>query len=345
MSYAPEFRYFDGQLDGIDPNGTKEIVIPAPTPETPFSGISGSAFYKCQDVESIVVPEGVTEFCIGRNECLKSLKKIVLPSTLRKIEKGTFKDLDALESVILCEGTETIAAAAFQNCVALKHMHLPSTLKKIGEAAFECCASLESITLPKGIELVAASAFKDCPRLTLSFEEGMSEEKKADLSALLLDCFAIYEVCPFDGEPYENVERLDLNGCYPCYHEGKIAIRSVSVSREQNLALFEQTRPYHIVYGFSSDRSSALCRSVRPNEAVYRDGKFYGIRANYHDEGDYCDRTWQVTREPSDTPFVLEIGKDAKTHISCFCHLTERPTSQSEQAARSPSPSLCKMEY
>ncbi|MBO5354543.1 MAG: hypothetical protein J6B09_00575, partial [Clostridia bacterium] len=86
-----------------------------------------------------------------------------------------------------------------------------------------------------------------------------------------------------------------------------------------------KTRHYNVIYGFCNDKSHALCRSVRPNEAVYRDGNFYGIRAIYEDAGEYCDRTWDWIREPSDTPFILEIGKDAQTDVSRFCKLEKKP--------------------
>ena len=139
--------------------------------------------------------------------------------------------------------------------------------------------------------------------------------------------------CPEGIENKESVKKIDMNGCWPFHLDGDIEIRTVAVSREKFLELFEQTLPYHVILGFSNDRSNALCLNVRPNEAVYRDGKFYGIRAIYHDEGEYCDRTWAVLREPSETPFILEIGKDARTHVSCFCKLTKRPEFQSEEAA------------
>ncbi len=331
MDNAPKFHFYNGELTWIEPNGNREIVIPIPIPMLELTDISSTAFGKCQNVESIIFPKGITNLQIGLSRCCESLKKIVLPSTLKTIGKGIFEDLDTLETVILSEGIEGIGESAFKNCTALKNINFPSSLRRIEKAAFECCASLESVTLPKEIRQIDAEAFKDCPRLTFSFEENMSEKKKAELSALLPNQYTIYEVCTEDMENTENVKKLSLNGCHPFYHDGDIEIRTVAVSREKFLELFQQTRPYHILYGFCNDRSNASCRSVRPNEVVYRGGKFYGIRAIYNDQGEYCDRTWAWIREPSEIPFILEIGKDAQTHVSCFCKLTIRPDFQSEE--------------
>ena len=165
---------------------------------------------------------------------------------------------------------------------------------------------------------------------SLKKDEPDYEQKKAELSGLLPDCYSIYEVCPEGLENEEGVGKISLNGCSPFYCEGAIEIRTAALPREKFLELFEQTRPYHIIYGYSNDRSSALCRGIRPSEAVYRDGKFYGIRAIYHDEGEYNDRTLAWIEEPFDAPFILEIGKEAKTHVSCFCKLTRRAELQGE---------------
>jgi len=324
--YEPQFVVLGREMLWIDPNGNRELVIPV----TEATKISSSAFGKCRDVVSIVFPEGITELRIALSRDCESLKRIVLPSTLKTIREGCFENLAFLEEVVLSEGVEEIEENAFKNCTELKSINIPSSVKVIKKTAFECCSSLEAVALPKGIEQVDIEAFKDCPRLRISLEEGMSEQKKAELSGLLPDCYSIYEVCPEGLENEEGVGKISLNGCSPFYCEGAIEIRTATLSREKFLELFEQTRPYHIIYGYSNDRRSALCRGIRPSEAVYRDGKFYGIRAIYHDEGEYNDRTLAWIEEPFDAPFILEIGKEAKTHVSCFCKLTRRAELQSE---------------
>ena len=70
--------------------------------------IAEAAFRQCENLESVIIPEGVEE--IGEQAFLgcKNLKSITLPASLRRIGRRAFARCENLESVIIPEGVEEI---------------------------------------------------------------------------------------------------------------------------------------------------------------------------------------------------------------------------------------------
>ena len=81
----------------------------------------------------------------------RKFKKVVLPSTLRKIGFCAFAGLGECKEMHVPEGVEEIGAGAFFACGTLGTLSLPSTLRKVGYGAFEAMPRAPS--LPKGVEV------------------------------------------------------------------------------------------------------------------------------------------------------------------------------------------------
>ena len=88
----------------------------------------------------------------------KTLKSIVIPSTVTIINNSAFEGCESLEEVDLFDGMLDIGSNAFDNCVSLKKIIIPSTVQRIGSHAFYG-ASLPTICLPDGLERIGAYAF------------------------------------------------------------------------------------------------------------------------------------------------------------------------------------------
>ena len=101
----------------------------------PVTKIDDNAF-ESDILESVVIPEGVTEIGNYAFEGCKGLKSVALPQSL-----------------------ERIGERAFASCKALQKVALPQGLKWIGHYAFGGCDALEKPELPKGIEYAAPDAF------------------------------------------------------------------------------------------------------------------------------------------------------------------------------------------
>jgi hypothetical protein len=114
--------------------------------------------------EEYTIPEGV-EIMEGTFGLTNSkLRKIHLPSTLRKMEVNTFIRCP-LEKIELPEGITEIPDYMCESCEDLKNVVLPSTIKRINHGAFNCCIKLPSIDLPDSIETIDCSVFRYCESL------------------------------------------------------------------------------------------------------------------------------------------------------------------------------------
>lgn len=89
-----------------------------------------AVFHVPEGVETI----GVRAFMTFGGNC--TLKELVLPSTLRRIEACAFINQTVLEMIHLPEGLECIEEKAFEECRGLRSIHLPASLKELSPRAF-----------------------------------------------------------------------------------------------------------------------------------------------------------------------------------------------------------------
>ncbi len=76
-----------------------------------------------------------------------SLKKVILPSSVKCIDYMGFFNLKSLESINLDDGVEIIESSAFEDCWGLQSVVLGSSIKRIGSSAFVGCINLDTITV------------------------------------------------------------------------------------------------------------------------------------------------------------------------------------------------------
>ena len=79
----------------------------------------------CNDLQTLYIPEGVTE--IGHQafkEC-SDLRYVYLPNTLLTIGNEAFASCDDLESIVIPDSVTTIHKYAFVYCSSLKSITLP----------------------------------------------------------------------------------------------------------------------------------------------------------------------------------------------------------------------------
>lgn len=111
------------------------------------------------------IPEGV-EIMEGTFWLSKTKpRKVILPSTLRKMECNTFIRCP-LENLTLPEGITVVPGCMCEQCEKLKKVVLPSTIKIIEICAFNCCTQLQEINLPDDLEYVEDGVFRFCESLT-----------------------------------------------------------------------------------------------------------------------------------------------------------------------------------
>ncbi len=108
---------------------------------------------------------------------------IVLPDTVKSIEKGAFANCKKIESVVVPSGVEAIEITTFANCSALK-----------------------SVVLPDSITYVDATAFQNSPNVTITYKG--KTYSPSDLVALFGG-----EVS--NGDSYLIMNKFGLESCDP----------------------------------------------------------------------------------------------------------------------------------
>lgn len=174
------------------------VELPAEIDELPVKKIGGLAFYEGTAVETVVVPDGVTE--LGENAfyyCTK-LKTVVLPDSLTTLGDKTFSWCSSLEEVTIPEQVTEIPAYCFNECTALRAVHLPDGITSVGARAFSGCAALETLHFGDAVESIGDYAFRACPLLTTVRLPGIcvpSEQTFADCTENFSVMTEIESVC------------------------------------------------------------------------------------------------------------------------------------------------------
>ena len=124
--------------------GTPEVLaIPAEIEGLPVTVIDGFAFYFCE-----------------------SLTEITLPDTVTFIDEFAFSCCDNLTSITLPDRLEAIGGSAFEYCISLTGITIPSNVTAIGPSCFSGCSSLTSIRIPASVTDIEYQAFAYCGSLT-----------------------------------------------------------------------------------------------------------------------------------------------------------------------------------
>ena len=118
-----------------------------------------------QSLETVTLPEGLTEIQMNTFKGCTNLKSINIPSTVTVLQDHAFTGLAALESVVLPEGLETLGSSAFSNCTSLKQVTIPGGVVDIPSYAFLGCASLEEVVISGGVRSIGNNAFSECSAL------------------------------------------------------------------------------------------------------------------------------------------------------------------------------------
>ena len=125
----------------------------------------GGAFRLCERLQSITVPEKVTDLGDSTFGGCKQLSQVVLPLGLARIGSGTFSQC-AMTNLALPNGLRTIERYAFEFCTRLEISTVPSTVTNIGQFAFRECYSIGHLEVPDSVLRLGESVFNHCINLT-----------------------------------------------------------------------------------------------------------------------------------------------------------------------------------
>lgn len=160
--------------------GDKNVKVPNSYNGMDVTAVSRSVF-KNSEIESVEIPEGITEIQDYAFASCFNLKSVKLPSTLKKIGPDAFFHCTALEAIDIPASVKTIDSFAF-SASGLKSVTLPESksLTSISEKAFYQCQNLTEVHLPATITDIKKDAFGDCPnQITFYAPKGTYTENYA----------------------------------------------------------------------------------------------------------------------------------------------------------------------
>lgn len=146
--------------------GIKTIEIGDNTSQEAATVLGGRAFYKCDNLNSVILGNNIVE--IGRNafDGCKSLQSIVIPNSVKTMGSHAFLGCESLESVQLSENLKSIEWASFSSCDSLKSITIPDGVEFLGESAFGYCKNLTEVKLPSNLKKIDWCVFQYCTNLT-----------------------------------------------------------------------------------------------------------------------------------------------------------------------------------
>jgi len=175
----------------------KNVTIPAEVDEKAVTSIGKNAFWGCEEITSITIPEGVTSIGTSAFFSCTKLKEITLPAAVTSIGESVFSKCVSLENInvtapnmayysidgilfdrhiteiisypakksgeyVIPDSVTNIHKNCFSGCTLLTKITIPGTVIEVGTNAFKGCSSLVEMIIPEGVTSIRAGAFWEC---------------------------------------------------------------------------------------------------------------------------------------------------------------------------------------
>ncbi len=124
------------------------------------------------DINKIILEDGITEIGDWAFSDLKNLTEAQLPYTLKTIGQRAFYNCSSINRITIPDGVETIEAGAFNSCINMLRIDLSQSLTTIGDSAFMNLPNLTAVVIPENVDSIGKWAFFGCSSLTGIYFEG-----------------------------------------------------------------------------------------------------------------------------------------------------------------------------
>ncbi len=129
----------------MDYEGTEtDLTLPNAIKDHSYE-IYANAFYDCDTLTSVVIPNGVTAIGRAAFQSCSNLASVTIGETVEKIDYFAFSACTSLTSIILPNGLETLNNNVLSACTNLTSVVIGSNVKEVGTQAFSACDKLTEV--------------------------------------------------------------------------------------------------------------------------------------------------------------------------------------------------------
>ena len=166
-------------VKGVKTKTCTEAVIPSTYNEKPVEEIRVGAFWNCEFLASITIPDSVRSIGANAFGSCRALTGIYITDIAAwcnfKFDftennplyyaHNLYLNNELVTDLVIPDRVKSISNYAFYNCDSLTSVTIGKNVQSIGIWAFGCCHSLSSITISDSVTSVGRSAFSACPSL------------------------------------------------------------------------------------------------------------------------------------------------------------------------------------
>ena len=143
------------------------------------------AFYDCQELKRVVIPEEVELIGIFAFYGCSALEEVVIPASVTQIAGWAFTLCPALKRIMVAEGNTVYDSREDCNAIIETESNtllygcqtsaIPNGVECIGEYAFQHCKALRDIVIPESVKRIEAFAFEGCTALQVTIPDTVEE--------------------------------------------------------------------------------------------------------------------------------------------------------------------------
>lgn len=141
------------------------LELPSQINGIPVTEIRENAFYRCESLKKVVIPESVCSIGHYAFYNCTSLETVEINGCSSKIPEGMFYGCKNLKTVDINTSPTVIDDFAFFGCSSISDYNIPLSVTDIGKYSFADCTKLSHILLNNKLKNIGSYAFYNCTDL------------------------------------------------------------------------------------------------------------------------------------------------------------------------------------